>query len=291
MRNFSCPSCKSKLEPSSDGLYCVSCREQFQVVQNIPILVEDFDQLESQLEELRSVKPNWYQESQQNEMTSPWRHHLLKRRKYVQKLIRELQIDHFASKPLTILDLGCGDGNTLHWLAPFAQTLLATDYSLLRIGRAQQQGLDVDFALSNIYQLPIADGSIDIVFFNHVLEHLQDEVAALREVKRILRNDGVLILGIPNEGSWWWQHAYKRDPASLANSDHVHFFTAQSVTSLLTSLGFGIDSVKHLGWGPPDWALDARLRKYKALDDLFSVLGQVLLPNQASSLYIQAHKT
>lgn len=45
-----------------------------------------------------------------------------------------------------------------------------------------------------------------------------------------------------------------------------------------------------MGWGPPLWWLDARVRRYEVLDDLFEVLGKALIPRQASSLYLLAYK-
>jgi SAM-dependent methyltransferase len=43
----------------------------------------------------------------------------------------------------------------------------------------------------------IADASIDCVFCNGVLEHVDDDLAALREMHRIIRPDGILLIGLP----------------------------------------------------------------------------------------------
>ena len=44
----------------------------------------------------------------------------------------------------------------------------------------------------------------------------------------------------------------------------------------------------HMGWGPPDWRLDGKIRKHKIVDDGFEMVGRLLFPKQASSLYVLA---
>jgi hypothetical protein len=98
------------------------------------------------------------------------------------------------------------------------------------------------------------------------------------------------VLGTPNEGAWWWQWAYRRDPASLLTTDHCHFYTGLTIGAKLLKAGFEVRETYHLGWGPPDWALDGRIRHYKILDDLSTLIGRTFLPRQASSLYLLATK-
>jgi len=45
-----------------------------------------------------------------------------------------------------------------------------------------------------------------------------------------------------------------------------------------------------MGFGPPDYRLDEKIRKYKLVDDVFELLGQIFMPSQASSLYLIATK-
>ena len=73
-----------------------------------------------------------------------------------------------------------------------------------------------------------------------------------------------------------------------ASTDHVHFYTADSIAAKIQGVGLDVIEIKHMGWGPPDWRLDGRLRKYKFVDDAFEFVGKRLLPRQASSLYLVA---
>lgn len=55
---------------------------------------------------------------------------------------------------------------------------------------------DVDFKI-DLTKLPFEDGSYDVVYASHVLEHIQDDRQALREVRRVLRPGGLAILPVP----------------------------------------------------------------------------------------------
>jgi SAM-dependent methyltransferase len=242
------------------------------------------------LAEARSVNPQWYLEEQPPEQSSPWRHHLRKRREYVQSVLSKELSKRKLEKFPALLDLGCGDGNNCLWLKEFADTLYASDYNMVRLPRAHALVPGAMVFLADIMSYPAEDNSFDCIFFNHVLEHIPDDIGALRIVRRILKPGGLLVLGAPNEGCWWWQLAYKRDPESMKTTDHVHFYTAKSVCEKLHAVGLEYNAVKYMGWGPPDWTWDIKLRTYKILDDLFETVGRVFLPHQASSLYILATK-
>jgi SAM-dependent methyltransferase len=285
-----CPVCRSAAprERDAETLECPSCQARFPIAGGVPALVADPAALDAQLAEARAVNPAWYQSEQPVESISPWRHHLKKRRLYVESRIRRELARRGKSKAQALLDLGCGDGTNLLWLGQFAERLYGSDYNAVRLARAKARPVDATIFLADILDYPAFDGAFDVIFFNHVLEHIPDDGRALETVRRILAPGGLLVLGVPNEGSWWWQLAYKRAPDVLATTDHVHFYTAKTVTARLKQAGFRIDEVHHLGWGPPDWQLDGQWRQHKFLDDLFEAIGRVALPRQASSLYVLA---
>jgi len=176
------------------------------------------------------------------------------------------------------------------WAACFADRAYGSDYNLVRLVRAQAQNPSATIFAADILDFPGDDNTFDIIYFNHVIEHIPDDLAALAAVRRLLAPGGLLILGTPNEGAWWWQWAYRRDLQSLRSSDHCHFYTAATIGAKVLKSGLEIRDTHHLGWGPPDWALDGRIRRYKVLDDLFTLVGRAFLPRQASSLYLLAAK-
>lgn len=286
-----CPHCRSgPLAADGNGLRCECCATLYPMADGIGVLVADPAAHEAMLAEAREANPDWYVAEQQAAEASPWRHHLKKRRRYVEGVLRAELAGRGASRADALLDLGCGDGTNLAWLAAYADGLYGSDYNALRLARARRRVPEATLFLADILDYPAGDGAFDLIFFNHVLEHIPDDLAALASVHRILAPGGLLVLGTPNEGAWWWQWAYRRAPEIRATTDHVHFYTADTLEEKVRSAGFRIKQIKHMGWGPPDWHLDGRLRRYKVLDDLFEIAGRAFLPRQASSLYLIATK-
>lgn len=284
-----CMSCgAASLESGAGGARCRACGTPVRTEEGIPILVRDWTSMQVDLDAARQVKPNWYEMEQPPEQSSPWRHHLRKRREYVQRVVRRHLQRARIERAARLLDLGCGDGNNLTWLSAFAEHSYGSDYNLVRLVRARARNPRATIFAADILDFPADDAVFDVIFFNHVIEHIPDDAAALAAVRRILKPGGLLVLGTPNEGSWWWQLAYKRDPQSLATTDHVHFYTGASIGAKVSNAGFRLIETHHIGWGPPDWKLDGRIRKYRLVDDLFTAVGRVFLPKQASSLYLIA---
>ncbi len=289
---FRCLNCGSSQSDRSEATWlCRKCGSSYSIVQDIPLLVRNWQQHEEELSQAKAVKPSWYLEEQPPELASPWCHHLRKRRQYVEAAIQRHLQGKKQSRATTVLDLGCGDGNHLQYLQNYALALFGSDYNLVRLVRSRARHKNVTLFLADVLDYPAQDGFFEIIFFNHVLEHIHDEKRALETIFRILKPNGLLVLGIPNEGAWWWQLAYRLQPQTLQTTDHVEFYTAESIAQKLIDRGFELLEIKHIGWGPPHWGLDMRVRKYKLIDDLFELVGKVIFPRQASSLYILATKS
>ena len=139
--------------------------------------------------------------------------------------------------------------------------------------------------MADLTEYPAADDSFDLVFCHHVIEHVPAVDRALAEVRRILRPGGIAVIGTPNEGAGFWRLAYRLQPQTRRSTDHVHFFTATTLTEQAEAAGMRLLEMKPIGWGVPHWSLDARVRGVKAVDDLFEAVGRRLLPGQATSLY------
>jgi len=285
-----CPVCRAgHLDATdSDALICRACGSRHLVQNRVAYLVPDAAAHQEAIANARAVNPLWYQDEQPAEVASPWRHHMKKRRLYVQSALKADLGQRGLTRVPRLLDLGCGDGNHLRWLSAFADEVYGCDYNPVRLARARAQLPDATLFMADILDFPAFDGVFDIVFFNHVIEHIPDDLKALQTVRRILKPGGLLVLGTPNEGAWWWQLAYRRDPESLRTTDHVHFYTAATLTERVRAADLSVEAVHHMGWGPPDWRLDGRIRRYKLVDDAFEWLGRLFLKSQASSLYVLA---
>ena len=97
--------------------------------------------------------------------------------------------------PLTIVDLGAGDGAFALLLAQRATQVIAVDSSakMLEFGREQtaRHGIDnVEFRLGDMEEPPVEDASVDLVFFTQSLHHALHPERAVQEAWRILRPAG-----------------------------------------------------------------------------------------------------
>ena len=289
---FRCLACGTlSLAFGEEVVICDACGVAYPVIGGVPVLVRDWAAHREEIEAARAVNPAWYETEQPAEAVSPWCHHIRKRRLYVTGVIERHLRATGRDRVRRLLDLGCGDGAHLGWLAAFAERIHGSDYNLVRLARARHRAPDAVLFLADILDHPAADDSFDIVFFNHVIEHIPDDMAALRTVQRILRPGGIVVLGTPNEGAWWWQLAYRRAPEVRATTDHVHFYTSDVIAGRMAEAGLAVGEIEHMGWGPPDWRLDGRIRKYKLVDGGFEFFGRLLARRQASSLYLIATKT
>lgn len=292
LKAFQCLICKSNNFAESQICWtCLNCEHAYRVEQSIPILIRDWTFHEQELEHARQINPSWYVQEQLPENISPYRHQLLKRRLYVEATIQDYLRKQQKPQAVTLLDLGCGDGNHLVYLQKYAEAAFGSDYNLVRLVRAKARQPDTHLFLADILDYPVADNYFEIIFFNHVIEHIADDLSALRTIYRILRPNGLLILGTPNEGAWWWQLAYRLQPQTLQRTDHVNFYTVDTLAQKLTQAGFKTIDAKLMGWGVPHWSFDACLRQSKWIDDLFENVGKMILPRQASSIYMIATKT
>jgi SAM-dependent methyltransferase len=283
---FCCPQCHRPLEGAAS---CQGCGFSVEYVDGIPLLVKDRAAVDATIEAAKSAqRAAWYEAPQSSQWTGPFRHHLRKRRAYVDDLLSDYV--RVAARPLTGLDIGCGDGTHLEWLHGYVAELYGSDYNIARLIRAQTFNQARCVFMADITNYPVKDNAFDVIFFNHVLEHIPDDVTALAEVHRILKPGGLLVLGTPNEGVWFWQLAYWLQPRMLRTSDHVQFYTAETLTAKCRTAGFSVRAIKHMGYGVPHWTLDAGLRQFKILDDAFESLGKAAFPKQATSLYLALSK-
>lgn len=99
------------------------------------------------------------------------------------------------------LDLGCGTGMNLDHLGRYA-TAYGTDYFEEALHFCRERGHTL-LAQADAAALPFASEQFDIITALDVLEHLDDDLAALRELKRVSRPGGLMIISVPAYRLLW----------------------------------------------------------------------------------------
>ena len=119
-------------------------------------------------------------------------------------------LDHLGAGQ-RVLDVGCGPGTiTLDLadrVAPGEVVGLDVAGEVIDAARdaASTRGVDnATFAVGDVYALDLPDASFDVVHAHQVLQHLTDPVAALVEMRRVLRPGGVLAVRDSDYGAFAW---------------------------------------------------------------------------------------
>lgn len=104
-----------------------------------------------------------------------------------------------------VIEIGCGEGfstERLYKMLPPGAEMTASEYVDALVPKAQDRNPEVKIIQETVYELTHPDESFDVVFLLEVLEHLDYPDQALHEISRILKKDGILILGVPREPLW-----------------------------------------------------------------------------------------
>ncbi len=109
------------------------------------------------------------------------------------------------------------------------------------------QKLRLDVKQGELQDVGFPDQFFDYIHMNNVLEHLRNPVGLLKEVRRIIKNDGRLFLSVPNgyNDSRNLIHFYQTEfgPAKSPNG-HIYFFPKRTLLTLFNQIGFKIKNKK-----------------------------------------------
>lgn len=132
---------------------------------------------------------------------------------------------------LRILDVGCGTGATLKTIRDLG-VATGVDRSREALGFCHQRGLG-RLVVGAGEALPVAGDSVDVVLALDIIEHIRDDGAAARELARVLRPGGVLIVTVPACPELWSEH----DEAL----DHIRRYRATRLRRILRRAGLRVE--------------------------------------------------
>ncbi len=156
-----------------------------------------------------------------------------------------------------LLDIGCGTGDFLAVMGSQAGwTVVGMEPHPEAAERAHRQyGLQID--QRSLDDMAYPPDTFDVVTLWDVLEHLPQPVASLRQIRRIIRPDGILVVGLPNRDSVD-ARLFGRHWAGLDIPRHFSVFSATHLASALAHAGFSEPEILNLNGGYQTFALSTR---------------------------------
>jgi 2-polyprenyl-3-methyl-5-hydroxy-6-metoxy-1,4-benzoquinol methylase len=134
-----------------------------------------------------------------------------------------------------ILDIGCGNGRHMAYLKrKYNVDVVGIELNQKAVAVGKNAGLNIfhgsidDYATNNEY---------DVIYLSHVLEHLSKPYDALKNINKLLKKGGRIVIALPNTKSferylfkqYWWGWDTPR---------HIYMFSPKSIKYLLQETGF-----------------------------------------------------
>ncbi len=144
-----------------------------------------------------------------------------------------------------LLDVGCALGTFVAYAAQQGWEAEGVDVSAWSTEQARKQGLKV--ATGTLEEQRYPDASFDVVHSSHMLEHVPDPLATLKEMRRILRSDGLLALEVPQEIGCLYETVrtgLHMRPAPESPNPHLSFFTRKTLPLAVERAGFRVIEVQ-----------------------------------------------
>lgn len=141
-----------------------------------------------------------------------------------------------------LLDFGCGTGHFAHFMQKSGWHTVGVEPSVKALNKAQ-----ADFGLCAYPTLADCElagvTSFHAVTLLNVLEHLVDPVRMIKQLRQVLKPEGVLVIRVPNDFSELQEvvcEKLDKEPWWIAVPDHLHYFTFDTLEELLEEQKFEI---------------------------------------------------
>lgn len=190
-----------------------------------------------------------------------------------------------------ILDAGSGDGVVLGGVKGSADCfIVGCEYNFIRAKRAQLNCRNVHIVNASLLQAPFKKKAFNFIILNQVLEHISEDKATLAEIASLLKDNGMIIIGVPNEGCFLGKLRNQYIQSwILRQTDHVNFYTENEIRVKIEDIGLSVVCTRRDGFMFPYSRIGDLLASFSLGFILSSFLGRIF-KSQCGGLYFLCKK-
>ena len=149
-----------------------------------------------------------------------------------------------------VLENGCGVGMYVEHMLPYGGQVIGLEYDFERASQAGRRSANILNAAGEALPFPAA--TFDLVLSHEVLEHVADDAQAVREMVRVVRSGGCIVVFVPNRGypfethGVYWKGSYHFGNIPLVNylprawrdrlAPHVRVYSRRELARLFSGL-------------------------------------------------------
>ena len=180
-----------------------------------------------------------------------------------------------------LLDIGGGNGRYLFVLQKLGWQTYGIEPNSVSSGYARDE-LQLNVETGDLLNYKCEGKFFDVITMWHSLEHLYEPIPTLKEVKRVLKDDGLLVIAIPNIDSFAAK-VFKENWYQLEVPIHLIAFSPDSITRMLDSAGFNVKKIYYDRRNSPlsrslrnlkggKYRLLSKLSRFKVLIKMFNFI-------------------
>jgi 2-polyprenyl-3-methyl-5-hydroxy-6-metoxy-1,4-benzoquinol methylase len=145
-----------------------------------------------------------------------------------------------------VLDVGCSSGYLARPLAARGNTIVGVELDPDAAREAEAYCERVLVGDVETMEVPLDDGSFDVVLLGDVIEHLRDPMAALARLRPLLRPGGRLVVSTPNVANWALRLSllagrWRYTDRGILDRTHTHLFTRATLREAIEAAGYVVD--------------------------------------------------
>ncbi|MGD0229656.1 MAG: methyltransferase domain-containing protein [Syntrophorhabdales bacterium] len=149
---------------------------------------------------------------------------------------REKKAAEVPPGDMTIADVGCGKGGFLAFLKNRGFIDLRGVEIDPKCVEAASRQFGLEITRGSVYGLPFGNQEVDLIIYNNVLEHLYDLPGALAEARRVLKDDGMVFVEVPDAPRYSEGRVF--DFFWLGMREHINHFGPHHLSMFMGNVGF-----------------------------------------------------